>query len=71
MVAAGSNTKTLKAQADAAKSKVEEAKLIGIAIASAAKEKGIVKVVFDRNKFRYHGRIKAIADGAREGGLQF
>jgi large subunit ribosomal protein L18 len=39
--------------------------------AKLAKEKGIEKVVFDRNQFRYHGRVKAVADGAREGGLQF
>ncbi len=51
--------------------KTERAKQVGLAIARLAKEKGIDAVVFDRNQFRFHGRIKAVADGAREGGLQF
>jgi len=50
---------------------VEAAKLIGKAIADRAKERGITAVTFDRNGFRYHGRVRAIADAAREGGLQF
>ncbi len=44
---------------------------LGKKIAEMAKAKGIQQVVFDRNHHRYHGRIKAVADGAREGGLQF
>ena len=51
--------------------KTEQAKAIGQAIAERAKSKGISSVVFDRGGFRYTGRIKALADGAREGGLQF
>ena len=51
--------------------KTEQAKAIGKAIAERAKSKGISSVVFDRGGFRYVGRIKALADGAREGGLQF
>ena len=51
--------------------KTEQAKAIGQAIAERAKSKGISLVVFDRGGFRYTGRIKALADGAREGGLQF
>jgi len=51
--------------------KSEQARLIGLAIAERAKSKGITSVVFDRGGFRYIGRIKALADGAREGGLQF
>ena len=51
--------------------KTAEAKAIGIAIAKAAIERGIEKVVFDRNGYIYHGRVKALADGAREGGLNF
>lgn len=51
--------------------KSEQAKAIGQAIAERAKNKGISSVVFDRGGFRYTGRIKALADGAREGGLQF
>lgn len=47
------------------------AKLVGAALAEKAKAAGIVAVVFDRGSYRYHGRIAALADGAREGGLQF
>ena len=53
------------------KSKLEKAKSVGAAIAKKAVEKGISEVVFDRNGFLYHGRIKALADGARENGLKF
>jgi large subunit ribosomal protein L18 len=51
--------------------KSEQAKLIGKTLAERAKSKGIESVVFDRGGYRYSGRIKALADGAREGGLQF
>ena len=47
------------------------AKSIGLQIAERAKAAGIAKVAFDRGPYRYHGRIKALADGAREGGLNF
>ncbi|MGH6630884.1 MAG: 50S ribosomal protein L18 [Burkholderiales bacterium] len=52
-------------------SNVEAAKKIGATIAARAKEKGITKVAFDRSGFKYHGRVKALADAAREGGLEF
>jgi large subunit ribosomal protein L18 len=51
--------------------KTEEAREVGRLIAKRALEKGIKKVVFDRGGFIYHGRIKALAEGAREGGLEF
>lgn len=51
--------------------KVEKSKLVGAAIAQKAVELGVKQVVFDRGGNLYHGRIKALADGAREGGLQF
>ena len=51
--------------------KSEAAKAVGKAIAEALKEKGLTRVVFDRNGFLYHGRVKALSDGAREGGLEF
>ncbi len=51
--------------------KTERAKAIGLEIAELAKEKGITKAVFDRAGRRYHGRVKAVAEGAREGGLEF
>jgi large subunit ribosomal protein L18 len=51
--------------------KTEQAKAVGQALAKACSEKGITEVVFDRNGFIYHGRVKAVAEGAREGGLRF
>ncbi|HUD20403.1 MAG TPA: 50S ribosomal protein L18 [Patescibacteria group bacterium] len=48
---------------------VAKAKVLGIAIAAIAKKKGITKLVFDRNGYRYHGAIKALADSVREGGI--
>ncbi len=51
--------------------KIEQAKLVGKAIAEKAKAAGIETVVFDRNGYLYHGRVKALAEAAREGGLNF
>jgi large subunit ribosomal protein L18 len=53
------------------KTKSESAKIVGSVIAQRAKAAGISKVVFDRGGYRYFGRISALADGAREGGLEF
>jgi large subunit ribosomal protein L18 len=53
------------------KSKVEQAKLVGELLAKRAKELGISKVAFDRSGYKYHGRVKALAEGAREAGLDF
>jgi len=50
---------------------VEAARQVGLVVAEICKEKDIKHVVFDRNGFLYHGRVKAVADGAREGGLEF
>ncbi len=49
----------------------EAAKKVGLKVAERAKEKGIEKIVFDRGGYIYHGRVAALADGAREGGLEF
>jgi large subunit ribosomal protein L18 len=51
--------------------KTSKSKLVGKAIAKLALKKNIKKAVFDRNGYLYHGRVKAVAEGAREGGLQF
>lgn len=51
--------------------KTEQAKLVGKLLASKCKEKGIDKAVFDRSGYKYHGRVKSLADAAREGGLKF
>lgn len=51
--------------------KSERARKVGMKIAKKALEKGVSACVFDRNGYKYHGRVKALADGAREGGLKF
>jgi large subunit ribosomal protein L18 len=53
------------------KAKTEAAKLVGELVARRAQEAGVKEVVFDRGGYRYHGRVKALADGAREAGLKF
>lgn len=62
-----------KAQRDALKTgaNIEAASAVGKLIAERAKEAGVTEVVFDRGGYMYHGRVKALADGAREGGLTF
>ena len=70
LTAASSIDKDLRAKMAGLK-KSEQAKLVGQAVAERAKGKGIESVVFDRGGFRYTGRVKALADGAREGGLEF
>ncbi len=57
--------------ADQKVNKIDQAKLVGKSIAGKAKDKGIETVVFDRNGYLYHGRIKSLADSARENGLKF
>lgn len=52
-------------------SRTEQGKTVGKLVAERAKEKGVERVIFDRNVYPYHGRVKAVADGAREGGLSF
>lgn len=71
LVAASTLSKDLQESVKNAKSPIERFKLIGTAIAKKALEKNITKVVFDRNGYLYHGRVKALAEGAREGGLKF
>jgi large subunit ribosomal protein L18 len=70
LVAASSVDKELRERVKGLK-KSEQAKLVGQTVAERAKGKGITAVVFDRGGFKYIGRVKALADGAREGGLQF
>jgi len=68
LAAASSKEKAIAAQKG---TKVEKSKLVGEAIAKKALELGIKNVTFDRGGYLYHGRVKSVADGAREGGLQF
>jgi large subunit ribosomal protein L18 len=63
--------KDVKALTAAAKGKISVAKLVGKAAGEEAKKRNIKSVVFDRNGYLYHGRVKAVADGAREAGLVF
>lgn len=60
-----------KALGDGARGNVEAARKVGTLIAKRALEKSISRVAFDRSGFRYHGRVKALADAAREAGLEF
>ena len=64
-------SKDIRDEVKQAKSPIERYKLIGSAAAKRALEKNIKEVVFDRNGYLYHGRVKALAEGAREGGLKF
>ena len=71
LVAASTLSPEIRPKLGELKGKIEPAQEVGRLIAEKAKEKGIGQVVFDRNGFLYHGRIKAVADGARKGGLKF
>lgn len=68
---AASSTQVLAKEGDALKANKDSAAKVGKDIAAKALEKKIETVVFDRNGYIYHGKIKALADGAREGGLKF
>lgn len=70
LLSAGSNDKAMRTAMKHG-GNIAAAKAIGKLIAEKAKEKGITQVAFDRAGFRYHGRVKALADAAREGGLKF
>ena len=71
LASAASNSKSVKTEIKGDMTKTDAAKAVGKVLARLAKEKGIESVVFDRNVSRYHGRVKALAEGAREGGLKF
>ncbi|NJK32198.1 MAG: 50S ribosomal protein L18 [Deltaproteobacteria bacterium] len=63
--------KGLSEELQSCESKVDRAKVVGRAVAKACLDQGITKVVFDRNGYLYHGRVSALADAAREAGLDF
>ena len=71
LVSASSLSKELSDDMKSAKGKVAKGKLVGVLVAKKALEQKITTVIFDRNGYRYHGRIQALAEGAREGGLKF
>ena len=68
---ASASSAVVAKDAEGEASKMERAKQVGTAVAKACADKGIEKVVFDRNGFMYHGRVRALADAAREAGLRF
>ena len=70
LVSASTLDAEVKKSADG-KRKTDAAKIVGQVVAARAKNAGITRVVFDRGGNKYHGRVKALADGAREGGLEF
>lgn len=71
LVAASTKAKELESETKSVNGKISKSKLVGALLAEKAKAANITSVVFDRNGYRYHGRVKAVADGAREKGLQF
>jgi large subunit ribosomal protein L18 len=71
VLAAASTVQTAVKEGLKGTGNVEAAKAVGRAIAERAKAAGVTKVAFDRSGFRYHGRVKALADAARESGLEF
>ncbi len=71
IVAASTKSKDVVEEVKKAKGKVAQSKFVGTLIGKLALEKGISAVVFDRSGYKYHGRVKAVADGARESGLKF
>jgi len=71
LITIGSLSKELQTDIKKAKGKSEVAKIVGKAIGEEAKKKKISKVVFDRSGYIYHGRVRALAEGAREAGLKF
>jgi large subunit ribosomal protein L18 len=71
LVSASTNSKDLREELKKATSKMEICKKIGMYAAKRALEMNIQHVVYDRSGYLYHGRVKAVADGAREGGLKF
>jgi large subunit ribosomal protein L18 len=70
LVAVSSLDRDLRTQLSG-KTKIEQARMVGKAVAERAKGLGIQQVVFDRGGYRYQGRVQALAEGAREGGLDF
>jgi large subunit ribosomal protein L18 len=71
LAAAGSADPAVRGQLSKSTASQEAAKLVGALVAERARERGIEKVVFDRGGYIYHGNVKALADAAREKGLQF
>jgi large subunit ribosomal protein L18 len=70
LASASSLSKEILDELKSSKGKTSKSKLIGMLLAKKAKELGIISAVFDRSGYEYHGRVKAVADGVREGGIK-
>lgn len=68
---ASTRSKEIQTELKKVKTKVEKSKIVGTLIAKKTLEKNIAEIVFDRSGYRYHGRVQAVAEGARDGGLKF
>ncbi|MBI5648711.1 MAG: 50S ribosomal protein L18 [Ignavibacteriae bacterium] len=71
LLTVSTHSEMVRAQLKELKGKAAAAKAVGMALAQEALAKNVSTIVFDRNGYLYHGRVKAVADGAREGGLKF
>ena len=71
IVTASSLSKEISEELKTVKTKIERAKIVGKLLAKLAIEKGCTAAVFDRGGYQFHGRVKAVAEGAREGGMKF
>jgi len=71
IVASSSNDKDLQASVKKADNKIEASTLVGKSLGEKLKKDKIERIVFDRNGYKYHGRVKALADAVREAGIQF
>ena len=71
LASASTTLKDMQSRLKAAKGKVEKSRIIGELIAERAKAAGVTRVAFDRGGYLYHGRVQALAEGARKGGLEF
>ncbi len=71
LLSVSTKSKEVSEEINSVKNKTDKSKIVGKSLASKAKELNIENIVFDRNGYQYHGRVKALADAAREGGLKF
>lgn len=71
LVAASTLSRQIRAALKGRNATVEEARQVGVLLGTKARERGITRVVFDRGGYRYHGQVRALAEGAREAGLEF
>lgn len=71
LAAAASTMKDVRGRLDGAKTKMDKSRVVGRVLAEKAQAAGVKRVTFDRGGYLYHGRVKALAEGAREGGLEF